>query len=323
MSVEGVSQKSLLAKREHGNKYHVDGYDIKLDNKNDSHAIIVNAAKNANNVLDVGCGAGYIGKSLRGLGIKKIDGIEIDAEARKYAKKIYDIVYDFPVGMDDNSAKYKNFLDSRDNYDCIIFADILEHLVNPGQVLADFSKKMSKDGKMIVSIPNIANADVVIDLINQEFNYTKTGILDSTHLRFFTENSFYDFIDNLNEAYNLHLQAKLLSHTFARNNSEQNDIFIRLFGDESYIFQNIFEITQVSSPRQPKKKKHNYKKLITYITDLEEAYQKLEKDYKNTILELQKRDKIIADLYNSTSWKITAPLRKVSKATRKEHNEKN
>ncbi len=310
MFVEGDSKRSLLAKKEEENKYCVSGYSIALDNKNDSHAIIVGAAKKAKNVLDVGCGAGYIGKNLKLLGAKKVDGIEIDEEARKCAKKIYDNVYDFSIDTCNTSREYKKFLDNNDRYDCIIFADVLEHLTDPGQTLADFSKKLTKDGKILVSIPNIANSVVIMGLIDQRFNYTRTGILDSTHLRFFTENSFYDFLDNVNEAYGLKLQAKIIAHTFSRDESIDDSLFNKLFGDEIYIFQNIFEITQVNNPKQPRKKRSNYQKLNNYVA-------KLEKEYRDTAAELQKKDKIIADLQNSTSWKITAPLRKVSKITKK------
>ena len=310
MFVEGDSKKNLLAKKEEENKYCVSGYNIMPDNKNDSHAIIVNAAKKARYVLDVGCGAGYIGRNLKLLGARRIDGIEIDEEARKSAKKSYDNVYGFSIDTCNTGSEYKKFLDSDDKYDCIIFADVLEHLTNPGQTLADFSKKLAKDGRILVSIPNVANLMVIIELIDQKFNYTKTGILDSTHLRFFTENSFYDFLDNVNEAYGLKLQAKLLTHTFLRDESVDDVLFNKLFGDEIYIFQNIFEITRVDNPKQPRKKKSNYQKLVNYVA-------KLEKEYRDTATELQKRDKTIADLQNSTSWKITAPLRKVSKVAKK------
>lgn len=310
MSVEGDNKKSLLAKKEEENKYCVSGYSIALDNKNDSHAIIVDAAKKAKYVMDVGCGAGYIGKNLKLLGAKKVDGIEIDEEARKFAKKIYDKVYDFSIDTYSVANEYVKFLDNNDKYDCIIFADVLEHLTNPGQTLADFSKKLTKNGKILVSIPNIANMTVIMGLIDQKFNYTKTGILDSTHLRFFTENSFYDFLDNVNEAYGLKLRAKKIAHTLLRDESADDVLFNKLYGDEIYIFQNIFEIVQTDNPRQPRKKRNNYQKLVDYVA-------KLEKEYRDTATELQKRDKIIADLQNSTSWKITAPLRKVSKATKK------
>ena len=269
MSAKGVIKKSVLSRNEQKNKYHVSGYNIDLDNDNDSHTIIVKSVVNANSVLDVGCGPGYIGECLKKLGVQKVDGIEIDREARKIAAQSYNKVYRFSVDPSVKNRAYLKFLKKKKKYDYIIFADILEHLSDPGRAIADFSRKLSGNGKMIISIPNISNIDVIIGLLNQNFNYSSTGILDSTHLRFFTENSFYDLLDNINDSYGLNLQARLISHTYARDESVDTDLLVKLFGSDIFIFQNVFEISQVVKPRQPRKKVDNYKKFLKYIKDLE------------------------------------------------------
>ena len=311
MSMTGISERNLLSKKEQKNKYRVEGYNIDLGNKNDSHAIIVNAAKGAKKVLDVGCGAGYIGTKLKALGTKNVDGIEIDAEAKKQALKTYDMVEGFSLDASSGSKKYADFVQSNRKYDCIIFADILEHLVDPGKTLADFSRLLSKNGKIIVSIPNIGNIDVIIGLIDQRFNYTKTGTLDSTHLRFWTENSFYDFLENINEMFGLNLQANLIAHTYARNEAIDDGLLARIVGNDVNIFQNIFEIQKIDNPRQPRKRTHNYQKLSSYITNLEKAKAEL-------TMQLQEREKELNDLKNSKSWKITAPLRMIGRKKEKE-----
>lgn len=315
MSGQKSVRRSLLAKKEQENKYCVDGYNIDLDNKNDSHAIIVNAAKDAKCVLDVGCGVGYIGENLKKLGIKAVEGIELDEKARMAAKKVYDEVYGFSLNCDRQSTEYAKFLENKKKYDLIIFADILEHLTEPGQVLADFSKKLTNSGRIIISIPNIGNMSVIAELLDQEFNYTKTGIMDSTHLRFWTENSFYDFLDNINEAFNLRLQGKLIAQTFARNEEIDDAIFAKILGTKIYVFQNIFEVRQVDNPRQPKKKTHGLAKLTKYISDLEK--ENLEKSRK-----IQDYESLIVNIYESKSWKITAPLRNIRQKGRKDNREK-
>lgn len=315
MSTEGVSDRNLLSKIEQKNKYSVDGYNIDLSNKNDSHAIIVNTVTGAKKVLDVGCGAGYIGKKLKELGVKTVDGIEIDTEAQKRAAKTYDEVHSFSLDASCGGKKYDDFVNSKKRYDYIIFADVLEHLLDPGKTLADFSKLLSKNGKIIVSIPNIGNIDIIIGLINQKFNYTRTGILDSTHLHFWTENSFYDFLDNVNESFDTKLQAKLISHTYARNEKIDDGMFARAIESDMSVFQNIFLIQQVNSPHQPRKRNHNYQKLSNYITNLEETNAEMAK-------QLQRQEKELAELYNSKSWKMTAPLRKINGKVRKGHHEK-
>lgn len=311
MSGQRSVRRSLLAKKEQENKYCIDGYDIDLDNKNDSHAIIVNAAKSAKCILDVGCGVGYIGGNLKKLGAKTVDGIELDAKARKIAEKVYDKVYGFSLNYDAYNKEYAKFLAESKKYDTIIFADILEHLTEPGQVLADFSKKLTSTGKIIVSIPNIGNMSVIAELLDQEFDYTKTGIMDSTHLRFWTENSFYDFLDNINEAFNLKLQGKLIAQTFARNEEIDDAVFAKILGNKIYVFQNIFEIRQVDSPHQPRKKNPGFTKLTKYISDLE-------KENAETRQKIKEYENLVAAIYESKSWKITAPLRNFRQRDRKE-----
>lgn len=107
--------------------------------------------------------------------------VEIDKEAFdssiKFAKG----------GLCDDIENYKWLDIFKDvNFDYIIFADVLEHLVNPQNVLLKSKDLLANGGCIISSIPNIAHNSIIIDLINNKFNYTKTGILDSTHLRFFT-----------------------------------------------------------------------------------------------------------------------------------------
>jgi O-antigen biosynthesis protein len=74
-------------------------------------------------------------------------------------------------------------------YDYIIFADVLEHLLHPENVLTNCKYILSKAGSVWISIPNIAYNGVIIELLNDKFTYRETGLLDNTHLRFFTINS--------------------------------------------------------------------------------------------------------------------------------------
>lgn len=74
-------------------------------------------------------------------------------------------------------------------FDYIVFADVLEHLVNPEKALRMASSFLTEGGKILLSIPNIAHNAVITNLYFNEFNYQEVGILDETHLRFFTQNS--------------------------------------------------------------------------------------------------------------------------------------
>ena len=142
------------------------------------HAKIVELVGKNKKVLDVGCATGLLAKELKKRG-NKIYGIEIDPEQAEIAKKFCEETL---MGDIENiEIPYKpNY------FDVILFADILEHLKAPEQVLSKLSKFLKNDGFCIVVLPNIAHIYVRIKLLFGIFKYEEIGILDRTHLRFFT-----------------------------------------------------------------------------------------------------------------------------------------
>ena len=324
MFVLGNAERNLLSKKEKTNKYYIEDYDIDLKNKNNSHAIVVSYAKDFENILDVGCGAGFIGKKIKENHDATIAGIEIDEKARKIAAESYDIVYSFSIENYENE-EYKKFLAAKDEYDCIILADVVEHLVDPGKLIFTLSKKLKKNGVIIVSTPNIAHIDVIRNLINGRFNYNTTGILDSTHTKFFTEQSFYDFVENLNEKYGLKYGVKTIGKTYAKSD-DKDDVFIfSLVGKELYRFQNIFLISEGITTKAPKYK-DNYKLINKKYLKLGKQLEKAQKDnliLKNALeektavalareLDVDNLKKDVEAITGSVSWRITKPLRIVA-----------
>lgn len=131
-------------------------------------------------ILDVGTASGYLGKILRGRG-HTIIGIEKDAVAAERAKDYYD---SFQVA--DIEAFEFPYLHE---FDYIVFADVLEHLRDPVAVLRTCMPALKASGKIIISVPNVANLLVRLSLLFGRFEYVDHGILDRTHLRFFTQRS--------------------------------------------------------------------------------------------------------------------------------------
>lgn len=132
-------------------------------------------------VLDVGCAVGYIGEFLRrGSPRRWLAGIEIDPGAAEKARAHYDQVL---VGSIDDPAVW-NQLGRK--VDAMIFGDVLEHTVDPLMVLRMARSKLSDDGVIVVSIPNIGHFKVRLRLLQGKFEYEDWGIMDRTHLRFFT-----------------------------------------------------------------------------------------------------------------------------------------
>lgn len=131
-------------------------------------------------LLDVGCGAGLTGEyAKQRLNIKEVIGIEyVDDVARKAAQRLDRVLIGDIEQME---------IDYPDEYfDCILCADVLEHLRDPWAVLIKLRRLLAPDGVLIASIPNIRHARVLAKIIFDRFEYEPSGILDWSHLRFFT-----------------------------------------------------------------------------------------------------------------------------------------
>jgi 2-polyprenyl-3-methyl-5-hydroxy-6-metoxy-1,4-benzoquinol methylase len=132
-------------------------------------------------VLDVGCAVGYIGEFLRRSSPPRwLAGIEIDPGAAEKARPHYDQVI---VGSIEDPAVWNQL---RRSVDAMIFGDVLEHTADPITVLGMARPKLADDGMIVVSIPNIGHFKVRLRLLLGKFDYEDWGIMDRTHLRFFT-----------------------------------------------------------------------------------------------------------------------------------------
>lgn len=127
--------------------------------------------------LDVGCGTGILGAELKKSSCT-VYGIEYSKEAASLAGKRLEKVLVADLEQELPS------LDER--FDVLIFADVLEHLRDPEEVLKRYLRFSKPNGTVLVSLPNIANWTIRIKLLFGKFNYTETGILDRTHLHFYT-----------------------------------------------------------------------------------------------------------------------------------------
>lgn len=131
-------------------------------------------------ILDVGCGTGKLAEQLR---LKKncyVVGIERDEVEARLAQQRCDKLLLADV------EKLEDIPFQAGYFDIIVFADILEHLLNPEAVLQRFKKYLPDSGYVFVSVPNIANWSIRLKLLAGKWNYKETGLLDKTHIRFFT-----------------------------------------------------------------------------------------------------------------------------------------
>lgn len=170
-------------------------YKINMDKKNSAHTQCIELIKPNSKVLDLGCAVGALGEYLHHnkkcevIGVDYLEEFIIFCETKKCYKKLFQIDLN---GSIDKLDEYNNY------FDYILLADVIEHLYNPKEVLEKLKPLLKQQGSFILSIPNIAHATTKINLLNNDFKYTEYGLLDKTHIRFFTKNSIIDLMNELN-----------------------------------------------------------------------------------------------------------------------------
>ena len=137
----------------------------------------------ARHILDVGCSNGALGRSLREAQTgRSVCGIEFDAYFASEAAEQLDYV----VNADLNLLDWRDAMSGR-SFDCIIFADVLEHLVDPQRCLRQARQHLQPRGSIVVSLPNIRHLSALRAIfLNGQFPQRDRGIFDRTHLRWFT-----------------------------------------------------------------------------------------------------------------------------------------
>lgn len=163
-----------------------------MDSDN-SASLILRSVKANTTVLEFGPGNGYMTQYLKeqlncNVHIVEMNEEDIDQAIHYSASAL--------VGPDKGNIEnyhWKNI----EKCDHIIFADVLEHLYYPERVLKEAVSLLKDDGSILISIPNISHNSIIIDLINGKFEYRELGLLDNTHIRFFTRASLQKMVDNV------------------------------------------------------------------------------------------------------------------------------
>ena len=135
-------------------------------------------------VLDIGCGFATTSHEIQKLG-NRVTGIDSSAAAlTKAAERVGRVLHADIVNADSVHAAIGS-----DQFDVLIFADVLEHLPWPSIVLREYMRYLRPGGTVIVSLPNVGLWAVRLSMLAGRFEYADTGVLDRTHLRFFTRRS--------------------------------------------------------------------------------------------------------------------------------------
>lgn len=168
-------------------------YDVHIDmmNRRSSHTLILEQIKPESYVLEMGCYTGYMTKYMKEKLNCCVNVVEIDEQAIECAKPY---AYNAFCG-DLNSDEWYGYF-NLNRYDYILFADVLEHLIDPLTTLTMATELLRKDGNVIISIPNICHNDIIIQLFHDRFTYTDLGLLDCTHIHFWGLTDFARFVES-------------------------------------------------------------------------------------------------------------------------------
>jgi len=194
-------------------------YEIDLEADSTPNKVLDLVGENKK-VLELGCGPGHMSKVLtKHLGCQ-VRGIEIDPEAAKAAR---DFCRDVTVCNLDETDLRRLFKNGQ--FDVIIAADILEHLKTPERTLVQCKHLLRQDGYLVISIPNASHVGIVANLMSAQFPYSDIGLLDRTHLRFFTGPSFRSLLRETG-----YLIDKWLTHKVPVEHTEFKRVFHSLPG---------------------------------------------------------------------------------------------
>ena len=165
-------------------------YNFRIDciDTNTAYGKILIRINPGSTVLECGCATGYMTRYMHEEMKCTVDIVEVDPEACRTAMQW---ARNFVCGsLEDIWWRMK--LDCN-KYDYVLFADVLEHLREPLKAVKHAAEFLKTGGKMIVSIPNICHNDVILNMIEGKFTYTKHGLLDDTHVHFWGRGDFERF----------------------------------------------------------------------------------------------------------------------------------
>jgi 2-polyprenyl-3-methyl-5-hydroxy-6-metoxy-1,4-benzoquinol methylase len=143
-------------------------------------------------VLDVGAWSGFAGAFLARERNAVVDGVEPNPEAAERARALYRNVVVEPV----ETALAGLLAGRQDAYDLLLFLDVLEHLKEPPSVLEAARSLVRSGGRAFVSIPNVAHWSVRKELLLGRWRYEDSGLLDRTHLHFYTATTAAELLES-------------------------------------------------------------------------------------------------------------------------------
>ena len=237
MVLQGNPQDGTIEEQIHDVEYVRQEWNIELSYYSSIREDLINMIESNQSahikVLEVGCGTGatllHLAKRFPNA---DIHGVEIDERAAHFACKMAQVTCG---NVEDCNLDYP-----QEHFDYIILGDVVEHLVNPQKVLIYLKSLLKQDGAILTSIPNVQHFSVVLPLLLGEFEYQDSGILDRTHLRFFTLST----IEDLMKECGLQIECVLLGYRHDMKEDWIDQFLDRLCALSTAIKKDGFEVWQ-------------------------------------------------------------------------------
>ena len=165
-------------------------YDTTIDPAadNTSHGLLLSLVGADRRVLDLGCATGYLAEALGANGCT-VSGVEYVPEAAEKARPFLDKLVVADLNDVDLVAEF-----GAGTFDVLVFGDVLEHLMDPVSVLRRTVPQLAPGGSVVISIPNVTHGSLRLAHLQGRWQYTETGLLDRTHIRFFTRRSLLEML---------------------------------------------------------------------------------------------------------------------------------
>jgi O-antigen biosynthesis protein len=265
-------------------------------------------------VVDFGCATGYLAQLLKFNGCA-VTGVDYNREAAQEAEQHCQEVL---VADLDFISVTEIFPDQK--FDVAIFGDVLEHLRNPWKVLEDTKNILEPGGYVVASIPNIAHGAIRLALLQGQFEYTQFGILDNTHLRFFTKKTIEDLFETTGYSIKTIDRTKLAIFTdihlvpsFQRDDFNQEIIAQIERDEEADTLQFVIQGVPSTVEEKYAALKANYTCLNEQYSQLLEKNIQLESQLKHTQSELAHTELMFQELQQTHSDALAEQVKEEAK----------
>ena len=232
------------------NKY---AYEFVLDknsveNTETSHSIILRQVSEGARILECGPGGGIMTRYLKEQLHCNVTILEVDSQSFERAMQYAD--FGFCVNLEDDEWMAEL---EEGAFDYILYADVLEHLSNPTAVLKKMRRFLKSDGHVILSVPNVAYGDIVMNLLRDQFTYTDLGLLDNTHVHLFARNNLHDMIRDAGyfleyETCKTYPLFKSEQGKYLKNTDKEQLSAALITHPNRYVYQYICRLSTVETP---------------------------------------------------------------------------